>query len=208
VQALRRRQGRNLMATLLLSSGVPMLSMGDEVRRTQAGNNNAYCQDSALSWMPWDVPQDGAAMAAFTARLVALRRAHPVFRQQLFFLGRPVADDGVVKDLAWFGASGQELSAAQWWDPHVTTLAMYVDGRGIRTRGPRGEALVDDSFLLVLHTSFDPGQVVLPGRPWARTWSLLVDTRAEDGDGDDRVLAGGATVPLEALSLLLLRAQR
>jgi glycogen operon protein len=196
------------MATLLLSSGVPMLSMGDEVRRTQAGNNNAYCQDSPLSWMPWDVPEDGAAMAAFTARLVALRRAHPVFRQQLFFLGRPVAEDGVVKDLAWFGAGGEELRAEQWWDPRVTTLAMYVDGRGIRTRGPRGEALVDDSFLLVLHTARDAGTTVLPGVPWARSWSLLVDTCAEDGDGRDRVLEAGATIPLDALSLLLLRAQR
>jgi glycogen operon protein len=206
INALRRRQGRNLLATLLLSTGVPMLTMGDEVRRTQRGNNNPYCQDGELTWMPWDLPPDGAAMAAFTARLVALRRAHPVFRQNAFFLGRPSGDGGV-KDLAWFGADGHELSEQQWWDPHARTLGMYVDGQGIRTRGPRGDAVVDDSFLLVLHTAAEDGRMVLPGPPWAQGYELLVDTCEEDGDGGGRILAAGGAVDLTALSLLLLRVQ-
>ena len=207
VNAVRRRQGRNFMATLLLSTGVPMLTMGDEVRRTQRGNNNPYCQDSELTWMPWDLPSDAAAMAAFTARLVALRRTHPVFRQNAFFLGRPSGDGEVVKDLAWFGADGTELTEEQWWDPQATTLGMYVDGQGIRTRGPRGERVVDDSFLLVLHTSPQDGRIVLPGLPWAQEYALTVDTCQEDGDGQGRTLAAGSTVALTALSLLLLRAQ-
>jgi isoamylase len=208
VNALRRRQGRNLLATLLLSTGVPMLSMGDEVRRTQQGNNNPYSQDCELTWMPWDLPPDAAAMAAFTARLVALRRRHPVFRQNAFFLGRPSGEDDGVKDLAWFGADGCELTEAQWWDPHATTLGMYVDGQGIRTRGPRGERVVDDSFLLVLHTSPADGALALPGAPWAHAYELLVDTREEDGDGGGRALAAGSTVELAPLCVLLLRAQR
>jgi isoamylase len=207
INALRRRQGRNLMATLLLSTGVPMITMGDEVRRTQGGNNNPYSQDCELTWMPWDLPPDAAAMTAFTSRLVALRRGHPVFRQNSFFLGRPSGNDDV-KDLAWFGADGTELTESQWWDPKVRTLGMYVDGRGIRTRGPRGERVVDDSFLLILHTSPDAGSMVLPGAPWAQAYEVVVDTCEEDGDGGGRVLPAGGAILLTALSLLLLRADR
>ncbi len=137
VNALRLRQARNLLATLLLSTGVPMLSMGDEVRRTQGGNNNAYCQDNALSWMPWDVDDDAVALCRFVSRLVALRRAHPVLHQSAFFSGFAVDEDGV-KDVGWFGLDGEELTDAQW--AGATSLGMYVDGRGIRTPGPAGRA--------------------------------------------------------------------
>ncbi|HVM28544.1 MAG TPA: glycogen debranching protein GlgX [Mycobacteriales bacterium] len=204
VLALRRRQARNLLTTLLLSSGVPMLAMGDEVRRTQRGNNNAYCQDSELSWMPWEVGPEAQDLLALTRHLLDLRRSHPVFRQTSFFLGRPVGDDSV-KDLAWFGADGEELSDGDWFDPSVATLGMYLDGRGIRSRGRRGERVVDDSFLLLLHLGAEDVDVVLPGAPWAAGWEVEVDTGAEDGGGG-AVHGPGATVPVPARTVLLMRA--
>src|SRR3954466_2594925 len=122
VLALRRRQVRNFLATLLLSTGVPMLTMGDELGRTQRGNNNAYCQDNEVSWMPWD-DRDGA-LVQLVSRLVELPRTHPVFRQKAFFRGQPVGEEGV-KDLAWFGPDGGELTDAEWFDPALQTLGMY-----------------------------------------------------------------------------------
>jgi glycogen operon protein len=204
VTALRRRQARNLLTTLLLSTGVPMLSMGDEVRRTQAGNNNGYCHDSELTWMPWDDDPEARDLLALTVRLLRLRREHPVFRQQAFFLGRPVAEDSV-KDLAWFGADGEELTQDRWFDPSNRTLAMYLDGRGIRTRGPRGERVLDDSFLLLLHLGGEPAEVTLPGAPYACGWQVEVDTRSEDGHAPADHPAGAA-LALPARSALLLRA--
>jgi isoamylase len=206
VTALRRRQARNLLTTLLLSTGVPMLSMGDEVRRTQWGNNNAYCQDNDLSWMPWEGGQDAADLLALAQRLLRLRAEHPVFRQKAFFLGRPVGDDSV-KDVGWFGADGQELTDEEWFDPATVTLGMYLDGRGIRTRGRRGERVVDDTFLLLCHLGRSDLDVVLPGPPWALSWTLLVDTAAEDGQGDGQH-AGGKRLAVTGRSALLLRADR
>jgi len=207
VDALRRRQARNLLTTLLLSSGVPMLTMGDEVRRTQLGNNNAYCQDSPLSWQPWELAQDARDLRAFTAALVRLRRAHPVFRQASFFLGRAGVDG--VKDLGWFAPSGTELTDAQWFDPSQRTLGMYLDGRGIRVRGPRGQAVVDDSFLLVLHTGADDMPFTLPGRPWATGWQVVLDTCDErPGAQAGLRLPPGAELPVGGRSAVLLRAER
>jgi isoamylase len=205
VDALRRRQQRNLLTTLLLSTGVPMLSMGDEVRRTQHGNNNAYCQDNELSWMPWTQDTRAHELWDLTARLIALRRAHPVFRQKAFFSGR-VGKDGV-KDLAWFTADGEEFATEQWWDAGLETLGMYLDGQGIRTRGPRGERVVDDSFLLLLHTGGEDTAVTLPGPPWADAYEVVVDTWAEDGRSD-AAHKGGARIDVSARSALLLRAAR
>ncbi len=206
VQALRRRQGRNLLATLLLSSGVPMLTMGDEVRRTQQGNNNAYCQDGPLSWQPWDLDGDALALCDWTAALIALRRAHPVLRQRSFFLGRPGVD-GIVKDLAWFGAGGQELTDEQWFDPGQRTLAMYLDGRSIRTRGSRGELVDDDSLLVVLHTAAEDADVRLPGPPWAVSYEVLLDT-ADERPGAGVHVAAGGVLAVTGRSVVLLRSLR
>jgi isoamylase len=205
VNARRRRQARSLLTTLLLSTGVPMLTMGDEVRRTQRGNNNAYCQDNELSWMPWELGGDARDLCAWVARLVALRREHPVLRQPTFFLGR-TGEQGV-KDLAWFGADGQELSDEQWFDPEQRTLAMYLDGCGIRMRGPQGERVEDDSLLLVLHTGDEDVEVVLPDRPWAGAYDVLLDTSTEQPVPGPRLPAGGL-LPVRAGSAVLLRCSR
>jgi glycogen operon protein len=205
VNALRLRQAKNLLSTLLLSTGVPMITMGDEIRRTQRGNNNAYCQDNEISWVDWDVSPDAQELYDLVTRLLQLRREHPVFRQKAFFSGRSISDDGV-KDVAWFGANGKELSDTEWFDPSQSTLGMYVDGRGIRTRGPRGEAVVDDSFLLVLHADPEDGTLVLPGPPWATSYELLFDT-ARTGY-DEAVHAPGSSVAVVGRSVLLFKALR
>ena len=204
VRALRLRQAKNLLSTLLLSTGVPMLTMGDELLRTQRGNNNAYCQDSELSWVDWDVAPEAQEVYDLVAQLVRLRREHPVFRQKAFFSGRSLGEDGT-KDLAWFGADGAELTDTQWFDPNLQTLAMFLDGRGIKTRGPRGEVVVDDSFLLVVHASSEDGVIALPGGPWATGYRLLLDTA---GDRRTPELPAGTTVPVTGRSVLLLEALR
>ncbi|MFB7635046.1 glycogen debranching protein GlgX [Streptomyces sp. NPDC056149] len=179
VTALRRRQLRNLLTTLLLSTGVPMLVAGDELGRTQHGNNNAYCQDGATSWLDWSLLDDPhwRALATLTARLIALRRAHPVLRRRAFFSGRPQHRGGL-RDLAWFRADGTEMTEADWYAPGAT-LAMYLSGNDIPQRDTHGTRVTDDSFLAVLHADHRPRDVVLPGLPWAGAYELLVDTSVE-----------------------------
>ncbi|MBF6045836.1 glycogen debranching protein GlgX [Streptomyces sp. NRRL B-1677] len=206
VPALRRRQLRNLLTTLLLSTGVPMLVAGDEMGRTQGGNNNAYCQDNETSWIDWSLLADPGwrALADLCGRLLALRRAHPVLRSRAFFSGRPQSADGL-RDLAWFTAAGAEMTEADWYAP-AAALGMYLSGRDIPQRGPQGEPVTDDSFLAVLHAG--PGDVAftLPGPPWADAYELLVDTaREEQGAAPGERRAAGTRVTVEARSVLLWR---
>jgi glycogen operon protein len=205
VNALRRRQARNLLSTLLLSSGVPMLSMGDEVRRTQHGNNNAYCQDGPLSWQPWDLAPDAEDLLQVTKQLIGLRRAHPVLRRRAFFTGRTAADG--VKDVAWFGASGREHTETEWFDREQSTLGMYVDGRQLRTRGPQGEPVVGESLLLYLHLGPEDCDVVLPDAPWATSYELLLDT-AQERPVPASALPAGGVLRMTGRSTALLRAVR
>ncbi|WP_411143556.1 glycogen debranching protein GlgX [Streptomyces sp. x-80] len=204
VTALRRRQLRNLLTTLLLSTGVPMLVAGDEMGRTQHGNNNAYCQDNATSWLDWSLLDDPRwrPLAGLTARLIALRRAHPVLRRRAFFSGRPQGQGGL-RDLAWFTAAGTEMTEQDWYAPGAT-LGMYLSGNDIPQRDARGARIVDDSFLAVLHAGARPRTVTLPGPPWAREYELVVDTAREEqpGPAGPRSAAGGAiTVPGRSVQL-------
>ena len=209
VLELRRRQVRNLLTTLLLSTGAPMLVAGDERWRTQQGNNNAYCQDNEISWVSWQTDQDVEDTLALTRRLIALRRSSPVLRQPAFFDGRPVPDGDGAKDLAWFHPSGRELGDADWQDSGLRTIGMYLDGRGLRHRDRRGEVIVDDSYLLVLHAGDQPVSFELPGPPWASGWEVVIDTTAVAGHpGPEPLLPAGVTTSLAPRSSLLLRVQR
>ncbi|MFG2400142.1 glycogen debranching protein GlgX [Streptomyces lydicus] len=207
VNALRRRQLRNLLTTLLLSTGVPMLVAGDEMGRTQHGNNNAYCQDNALSWVDWSLLEDPhwRRLADLAARLIALRRAHPVLRRRAFFSGRPHQQGGL-RDLAWFTADGTEMTEQDWYTPGAT-LGMYLSGNDISQRDARGIRIVDDSFLAVLHAAARPRAVTLPGPPWAQSYELLLDTSREDRAGAaERVYPAGGTLTLPERSVVLFRA--
>ncbi|MFI6418588.1 glycogen debranching protein GlgX [Streptomyces sp. NPDC050842] len=206
IQALRLRQLRNLLTTLLLSTGVPMLVAGDEMGRTQGGNNNAYCQDNEIGWLDWSLPEDPgrAQLLALTRRLLALRHRHPVLRRRAFFSGRPQAADGL-RDLAWFGADGGEMTERDWYAP-TATLGLYLSGRDIPGRDERGEQITDDSFLAVLHAGSGPLEFRLPGPPWAESYELVVDTTLEDQSGaPGTVYRGGGTITVGARSTVLLR---
>ena len=178
IQAARRRALRSMLTTLLLSTGVPMLAAGDEMGRTQGGNNNAYCLDSPVSWLDWDLAPWQRDLLAWTRRLLQLRREHPVFRHRHYLDGRP-AYEGGPKDLAWFRADGRELVDADWFSADTETLGMYLSGDGLRARNRRGQRVQDDSFMLVVHGGHEPTRFVLPGPPWARIWSVLLDTSVD-----------------------------
>ena len=177
ILALRERQKRNLLATLLLSQGVPMLLAGDERSHTQQGNNNAYCQDNTLGWLDWASTPEREALTTFVQRLIALRRAHPSFRRRNFFEGKPIEGD-TVKDVSWFRPDGAEMTPEDWQDSHTRGLAMLMSGRGISEQGPRGETLWDDDFLLLLNSHHDEIPFTLPPAGEAG-WGLLLDTATE-----------------------------
>ncbi|MEU9135632.1 glycogen debranching protein GlgX [Streptomyces sp. NPDC048404] len=204
--ALRRRQLRNLLTTLLLSTGVPMLVAGDEFGRTQRGNNNAYCQDNEISWVDWSLLDDPGWRALFelTSRLIALRHAHPVLRRRAFFSGRAHSADGL-RDLAWFTARGTEMTERDWYAP-AATLGMYLSGRDIPGRDARGVPVVDDSFLAVLHAGDRPASFDLPGAPWAAAYEVVVDTSREDQAAAPAIThRAGTAITVPARSVLLLR---
>ncbi|MGY4904482.1 glycogen debranching protein GlgX [Streptomyces sp. 900116325] len=208
INALRRRQLRNLLTTLLLSTGVPMLVAGDEMGRTQGGNNNAYCQDNAVSWLDWsllDQPQ-WRELTELTARLLTLRHTHPVLRRRAFFSGRAQAADGL-RDLAWFTREGKEMTETDWYAP-AATVGLYLSGRDIPGRDARGEQVTDDSFLAILHAADRPIGFRLPGPPWAQAYELVLDTSREDQSTAPATVHRGnevLTVPARAVLLLRVR---
>jgi isoamylase len=207
IVALRERQKRNLLATLLLSSGVPMLLAGDERGRTQQGNNNAYCQDNEISWVDWRLDEHGAELLKYTRALIALRNAHPVFRRRRFFQGQAIHGSGV-KDIGWFTPDGAEMDEASWRAPDIATLGVFLNGEEIPDHGPRGERIVGDSFLLLLHGDAAPVAFNLPGLPWAKEYELLLhttdQTRGDPGD-EPTVYPAGERIELLPRSFAVLR---
>jgi glycogen operon protein len=172
--SLREKQKRNLLATLLFSQGVPLLLAGDEIGRTQQGNNNAYCHDSELSWVDWDLGEDAKAMLEFTRRLIALRNAHPLFRRRTWFRGR-AEHAPELKDVVWLNYQGIEMTEAEWTRSSARCLGVLLSGRGLSERDAYGVPVADDDLLLLLNSN--PGEVPFP-LPAGR-WSVLVDTATE-----------------------------
>jgi glycogen operon protein len=177
VNALRRRQQRNFLATLFLSQGVPMLCGGDEFGRTQNGNNNAYCQDNEISWFSWERSPEQDAQAEFTAKLISFRTEHPIFRRPKFFQGREVRGAGV-KDIMWLTPGGGEMTDEEWGAPFVKTLGVMLCGDSIDVRDWRGEPITDDTFLMLLNASHEPVKFTLPNHAVKR-WAVVMDTAEE-----------------------------
>jgi isoamylase len=192
----------------LLSTGAPMLVAGDEMWRTQGGNNNAYVQDNEVSWLDWTRGEDADDMLALVRRLLDLRRRHPVLRQSAFFEGHPVQGGDGCKDLAWFHPAGRELAADDWFDVGLRSIGMYLDGRGLRHRNSRGETIIDDSFLLLLHAGDADGVFTLPDVPWAWSYEQVIDTGAVGGAATGPVVAGGTDLSMRARSVRVLRVVR
>jgi isoamylase len=198
----RARQQRNLMMTLLLSQGTPMIVAGDEFGRTQRGNNNAYCQDNETSWLDWNWSAEQRAFLTFTKRLVRLRADHPVLRRSKFFHGRDVNGTDL-RDLSWWHAGGRAMSTEDWSDPENRSLAMFLAGRGIDDTDEAGRPLVDDDFLLVLNAGDEDVRFRLPELDSVREpWQLVADSALTV----EEVCKGGETTLLVARSLKLFRA--
>jgi isoamylase len=202
ILALRARQQRNILATLFLSQGVPMLLGGDEIGRSQQGNNNAYCQDNELSWYDWDRVDE--ALLEFTRGLIRLRKDHPVFRRRRWFQGRPI-HGSEVKDIAWFTPDGIEMAEEHWGEGFAKSLMVFLNGRAIATRDDRGRRIVGESFLLLCNAHYEPLPFKLPGPPWGRRWQAVLDTRQPRSGARGETLRAGATVEAEARALLVFR---
>ncbi|HEY3708431.1 MAG TPA: glycogen debranching protein GlgX [Amycolatopsis sp.] len=207
VLALRTRQARNLLATLLLSTGTPMLTAGDEMWRTQGGNNNAYCLDDETSWLDWTPSAASEPMLAFARRLVRIRAESPALRQPEFFEGRTTLSGK--PDLIWFRPDGEEFDEVDWFDDDRRSLCLWIDGSNSQARNREGALVTDHSWLLILHAGDEPLEVVLPGREYGETYKPTLDTSTPDGvSAHPPVLEPKARITVEARSLLLLRAPR
>jgi glycogen operon protein len=201
VRALRERQKRNFLATMLLSQGVPMITAGDELGRTQQGNNNAYCQDDPISWIDWE--KADAALLDFTRRLLQIRREHPIFRRRGWFTGT-VAKGDRLKDLEWFRPDGVEMVSDDWGVAYAKTLGAFVNGSAITERDRAGVRVADDSFFLMFNSYQQPMEFKLPPKKYGREWTIVLDTAdataadaAKSHLAEERVhLAGHAMVVL------------
>ncbi|GAA3025019.1 glycogen debranching protein GlgX [Streptosporangium longisporum] len=200
IMSLRRRQRRNLLVTLFLSQGVPMLLAGDEFGRTQHGNNNAYCQDNEISWIDWSLAERESDLLGFVRRLSALRREHPVFQRRRFFHGHKAADG--TRDIVWFTPAGEEMSAGDWHTGYAKSLTVYLNGDAITEPGTRGERIVDDSFLLLINAHHEDMVFALPQRRYGGRWRRVLDTADDTSDtgvtgdhatGDDHVVHVGGS---------------
>ncbi|MDZ7585454.1 MAG: glycogen debranching protein GlgX [Thiobacillus sp.] len=188
ILALRARQQRNILVTLMLSQGVPMLLAGDEAGRTQNGNNNAYCQDNELSWLDWEqVDQD---LHAFTRRLIAFRHDHPAFRRRRWFQGRAIhgAD---CKDIAWFTPGGEQMREEDWGEWFAKSLGIFINGDTIPNPNTHGDPVTDASFYLIFNAHYEPLNFRLPVADWGQRWVKVLDTAdGFIGEGERRLEAG------------------
>ncbi len=204
VNALRSRQQRNFLTTLLLSQGVPMIAHGDELGRTQRGNNNVYCQDNELSWIDWSTVD--TELMAFTQKVSDVRAAHPVFRRRRFFSGRPVRHRGApgLPDIAWFAPVGSEMTDEDWVSGFAKSIAVYLNGQGIPDLDVRGRRVTDDSFLLCFNAHHEPLEFAMPAAEFGRAWLPVINT-ANDDDARESVTAG-AKIEVADRSVLVLQA--
>jgi isoamylase len=208
IAALRDRQVRNFLVTVFCSQGVPMLLAGDELGRTQQGNNNAYCQDNEISWVDWEAAHQHADLLDFTCALIALRREHPVFRRRRFFSGELAGASGTeLRDISWLTAAGTEMTIDDWRSGFARSLAVLLNGDAITEPGSRGEAITDQSFLLLFNAGDQPVTFTLPGADTASGWQVVADTAGPAGQlppaGPDAIVTAR---DVAARSVVIMRA--
>jgi isoamylase len=182
IAELRARQQRNFLVTLFLSQGIPMLSAGDELRRTQGGNNNAYCQDNEISWVDWSRTVAERDLLVFTQRLAKLRRRHPVFRRRRFFHGAYSGAGDTAADIAWLTPAGDEMTAGDWQAGYAKSVAVFLNGSAISEPDPRGDPVIDKKFLLLFNAGADPITFTIPEATLGTDWEIVIDTLSARGD--------------------------
>jgi glycogen operon protein len=204
VVALRERQKRNFLTTLFLSQGIPMLLGGDEVGRTQGGNNNGYAQDNEISWYDWERARHHDVLLDFVRRLSALRHEHPVFRRRRFFQGRPLRGSDVA-DIGWFTPDGALMSDEDWESGFAKSLMVYLNGEAIPEPDARGERIVDDSFFLLFNAHYEPLAFTLPEGEYGDSFEVVVDTASPVPGVEERRAKPGTPVDVEARSVVVLK---
>jgi isoamylase len=207
INALRAQQKRNFLATLLLSQGVPMLLAGDEIGHSQQGNNNAYCQDNAISWIDWGAVNGGNKLIGFVQKLIAHRRNHPVFRRRNFFQGRAIKGVGV-KDILWLRPDGKEMSDEEWNQEHARTLGVFLSGEAVDELDEKARLIQDENFLLMMNAHHEEIPFLLPRVASGMLWIVLLDTSCQIERGGNPPYEAGATYALQARSLALLVQRR
>jgi isoamylase len=204
VNALRERQQRNFLATLFLSQGVPMLLGGDEIARTQGGNNNAYCQDNEISWIGWELDDRAERLLAFTRRLIELRSRHPVFHRADFLTGEERLGSGA-PDVWWFRPDGRKMTQRNWRDDNALTLGVFLNGSEIPTQTAQGAPVIDDTFLIVFNAWDGPIAFTLPSVAFGRRWAHELSTAAPELEPGAEAHPARGVVPVEGRSLVVLR---
>ncbi|MCW3115648.1 MAG: glycogen debranching protein [Segetibacter sp.] len=203
IVALREQQKRNFITSLFLSQGVPMLVAGDEQGRTQGGNNNAYCQDNEISWIHWE--EADKELLDFTQKIIHFRKNHPVFRRRRWFQGEPVHKQGDVEDIEWFLPEGTKMTQENWLHDYAKSLGVFLNGRGIRTVGPKGEQIVDDSFYVIFNAYHDKLNYTLPPIKYGKNWTKMIDTSKTAVTNEEGRFAAGAEIIVEGRSVVVLK---
>ena len=202
--AARERSKRNFLATLLFSQGVPMICGGDEISRTQRGNNNAYCQDNEVSWYDWNLDEREQALLDFTRRLIAYRKAHPILHRRKFFQGRRVHGSDI-RDITWFRPDGEEMSEDEWEAGWVRTIGVRLGGEALNELDANGVRIIDDTLLLLINAHHDPLDFVMVSTRPTYRWERVIDTAHPDPDPEPVLYKAGTPYPLEGRSLALFR---
>jgi isoamylase len=203
IVALRHRQMRNIITTLMLSQGTPMISHGDELGRTQHGNNNAYCQDNPLAWVDWNLLNKNADILEFFRTVTAFRRRHPVLRRRRFFEGAPIRSGDQIRDIAWLTRGGTEMNAHDWHSG-IKSVAVFLNGDAIPSPDSRGERVTDDSFLLCFNAHAYPVDFLTPDGLYGREWTVVIDTFDPSAHGE-RQMPAGATLTVPGRTVIVLQ---
>jgi isoamylase len=208
IVALRQRQHRNFLTTLLLSQGVPMILHGDEFGRTQKGNNNAYCQDNEISWVDWKLKPWQTQLVDFTSRLIEIRRNHPVFRRRRFFSGMPDGGGNSSGDIVWFTPGGEQMATQDWEQAHLRSLLVFLNGDAIHEPDRRGRRVVDDSFLVAFNADEVATKFTLPDKSYGPGWKVVLDTTDGTSAPEQPPMKPGAELEVGSRSVVLLQADR
>jgi isoamylase len=198
----RWRQKRNFLTTLFLSQGVPMLLAGDEFGRSQQGNNNAYCQDNEISWLNWE--EADQELLTFTQKIIELRKKHPVFRRRKWFQGQAIKGSDL-KDIAWFLPEGTEMEDHHWNQGFALSLGVFLNGQGIRSMGPKGEKIIDDSFYIMFNASHIPINYTLPPANYGKDWYMVLDTSKNLVRNTNATFKDEGSIKVEGRSVVVLR---
>ncbi|CDN11068.1 MAG: glycogen debranching protein GlgX [Richelia sp.] len=201
---LRKHQRRNFLVTLLLSQGVPMLLMGDEMGRSQGGNNNAYCQDNEVSWLNWELQEENEALLDFSRQLIDFRRKHPVFRRRKWFQGRAIHGYGV-HDIGWFNPDGGKMTEEQWNAGYTKAIGIFLNGEGIATPGEQGQKIIDDSFLLFFNAHYETLDFCIPDGLQQWEWLTIIDTTKPRFVRRGKRYTDNQVILVEGRSLILLQ---